>query len=90
MNLPDIVFKEQNPYAGIGPVLKKVMIVCPVSLVNVSLFTMLCFPVVHFCIQNWKSEFYKWLGRDRIGIATYNKDPLELYAFKNSSVSSDP
>ncbi|KXN90194.1 DNA repair and recombination protein RAD54B [Leucoagaricus sp. SymC.cos] len=58
---------KQNPYSGIGPVVKKALIVCPVSLVN-----------------NWKSEFYKWLGRDRIGIATYNKDPIELHAFKNS------
>ena len=26
---------EQNPYAGLGPVVGKVMIVCPVSLINV-------------------------------------------------------
>jgi hypothetical protein len=26
---------EQNPYAGTGPVLSKVLVVCPVSLVNV-------------------------------------------------------
>ncbi|KAF9451278.1 RAD54B protein [Macrolepiota fuliginosa MF-IS2] len=58
---------KQNPYSGVGPVIKKVMIVCPVSLVN-----------------NWKSEFYKWLGRDRMGIATCSKDPVELHAFKNS------
>ncbi|KAJ3574655.1 hypothetical protein NP233_g1623 [Leucocoprinus birnbaumii] len=58
---------KQNPYSGIGPVVKKAMIVCPVSLVN-----------------NWKSEFYKWLGRDRIGVAICSKDPIELHAFKNS------
>ncbi|EKM80843.1 hypothetical protein AGABI1DRAFT_71424 [Agaricus bisporus var. burnettii JB137-S8] len=59
---------KQNPYLGAGPVVKKVMIVCPVSLMN-----------------NWRSEFYKWLGRDRVGIATYSKDPIELHGFKNSS-----
>ena len=28
-------FLEQNPYAGLGPIVGKVMIVCPVSLINV-------------------------------------------------------
>jgi hypothetical protein len=28
--------KEQNPYIGAGPVIGKALIVCPVSLVNVS------------------------------------------------------
>ncbi len=27
----------QNPYSGMGPVVEKVLIVCPVSLINVSL-----------------------------------------------------
>lgn len=34
---------EQNPYAGVGPVVGKVLIVCPVSLVNVS--------VIFFCLH---------------------------------------
>lgn len=36
-SLIPITFQEQNPYSGIGPVVKKAMIVCPVSLVNVRL-----------------------------------------------------
>ena len=41
ISLPGIFFpltrcKEQNLYANIGPVVGKVMIVCPVSLINVS------------------------------------------------------
>jgi DNA repair and recombination protein RAD54B len=30
-----IRFSEQNPYVGAGPVVGKILIVCPVSLVNV-------------------------------------------------------
>ncbi|KAF8972939.1 P-loop containing nucleoside triphosphate hydrolase protein [Flammula alnicola] len=47
----------QNPYAGPLPTVQKVLIVCPVSLVN-----------------NWKAEFHKWLGRDRVGILTCDKN----------------
>ncbi|KDR75393.1 hypothetical protein GALMADRAFT_249441 [Galerina marginata CBS 339.88] len=47
---------KQNPYAGPLAVVQKVLIVCPVSLVN-----------------NWKAEFYKWLGKDRVGIMTCDK-----------------
>lgn len=54
---------EQNPYAGIGPVIGKVLIVCPVTLVNVSAVAgaekML---LIRFPSKNWKSEFHKWYG----------------------------
>ncbi|KAK9453128.1 SNF2 family N-terminal domain-containing protein [Dipodascopsis uninucleata] len=42
---------KQNPIWGQQPVAKKVLIVCPVSL-----------------ISNWRREFRKWLGRERIAV----------------------
>ncbi|KAF2663738.1 hypothetical protein BT63DRAFT_407326 [Microthyrium microscopicum] len=42
---------KQNPLYQVGPVVKKVLIVCPVTLIN-----------------NWRKEFRKWLGNDRIGV----------------------
>ncbi|EWC47145.1 hypothetical protein DRE_03514 [Drechslerella stenobrocha 248] len=42
---------KQNPVHGQGPVIKKAMIVCPVTLIN-----------------NWKKEFKKWLGNERIHV----------------------
>ncbi|KIY62493.1 hypothetical protein CYLTODRAFT_438881 [Cylindrobasidium torrendii FP15055 ss-10] len=46
---------KQNPYGG-GPTVQKVLVVCPVSLIN-----------------NWKAEFRKWLGRDRVGVTVCDK-----------------
>ncbi|GJE96776.1 DEAD/DEAH box helicase [Phanerochaete sordida] len=60
---------KQNPYAGVGPTVGKVMIVCPVSLIN-----------------NWKNEFHKWLGRDRLGIFTGDKDKAAIKQFVNSRI----
>lgn len=42
---------KQTPYYGEQPIVKKVMIVCPATL-----------------IENWRKEFVKWLGRDRVGV----------------------
>ncbi|KAF3193922.1 helicase [Orbilia oligospora] len=42
---------KQNPIYNQGPVVKKAMIVCPVSLIN-----------------NWRREFKKWLGNERIHV----------------------
>ncbi|KAI5287043.1 helicase [Ascosphaera aggregata] len=42
---------KQNPIYGASPVVKKALIVCPVTL-----------------ISNWRKEFQKWLGLDRIGV----------------------
>ncbi|KAH0589308.1 hypothetical protein H2248_005070 [Termitomyces sp. 'cryptogamus'] len=58
---------RQNPYATSTPVVEKVLIVCPVSLVN-----------------NWKAEFLKWLGRDRIGVVTCDKDKKSALMFMNA------
>ncbi|KAK0495192.1 P-loop containing nucleoside triphosphate hydrolase protein [Armillaria luteobubalina] len=58
---------RQNPYSGMGPVVEKVLIVCPVSLIN-----------------NWKAEFYKWLGRDRVGVTVCDKEKNAIPVFINS------
>ena len=42
---------KQNCYPSQGPLARKVLIVCPVTLTN-----------------NWRREFRKWLGQDRIGV----------------------
>ncbi|KAA1474331.1 hypothetical protein DENSPDRAFT_840910 [Dentipellis sp. KUC8613] len=60
---------KQNPYAGAGPVVGKVLIVCPVSLVS-----------------NWKNEFHKWLGRDRVGVFTGDKNKSTIKQFINSKI----
>ncbi|KAI0066149.1 hypothetical protein BV25DRAFT_1879216 [Artomyces pyxidatus] len=60
---------KQNPYAGVGPVVGKILIVCPVSLVS-----------------NWKSEFHKWLGRDRVGVFTGDKDKATIKQFISSRI----
>ncbi|KAL4080204.1 P-loop containing nucleoside triphosphate hydrolase protein [Scleroderma yunnanense] len=60
---------KQNPYGGIGGVIGKVLIVCPVSLIN-----------------NWRAEFRKWLGRDRVGVFTVEKDKSSVKHFLNSRI----
>ncbi|KAI0344614.1 hypothetical protein BDW22DRAFT_1482814 [Trametopsis cervina] len=60
---------KQNPYGGIGPAVGKVLIVCPVTLIN-----------------NWRNEFYKWLGRDRVGVFVGDKDKSQIKLFVNSRV----
>lgn len=42
---------KQNPIFEDPPVVKKALIVCPVTLIN-----------------NWRKEFRKWLGAERIGV----------------------
>lgn len=60
---------KQNPYGGVGGVVGKVLVVCPVSLIN-----------------NWCAEFRKWLGRDRIGIFSGEKDKSSIKHFVNSKI----
>jgi DNA repair and recombination protein RAD54B len=48
---------KQNPIFEAQPVIKKAMIVCPVTLIN-----------------NWRKEFKKWLGLDRIGVFVVDND----------------
>ncbi|OWB81823.1 ATPase activity protein [[Candida] boidinii] len=46
---------RQNPHMNSSPVLKKVLICCPVTLIG-----------------NWKKEFHKWLGMNRVGVLAIN------------------
>lgn len=48
---------RQSPIIDSKPVVNKVLICCPVSLVN-----------------NWKNEFSKWLGMNRVGVLTINNN----------------
>lgn len=51
---------RQSPIVGSKPVIEKVLICCPVSLVN-----------------NWKTEFSKWLGMNRINVLTINNNKYQ-------------
>lgn len=42
---------KQNPIHGSPPLIRKAMVVCPVTLIN-----------------NWRKEFRKWLGPERLGV----------------------
>ncbi|KZT68291.1 hypothetical protein DAEQUDRAFT_692777 [Daedalea quercina L-15889] len=60
---------KQNPYAGAGPIVGKILVVCPVTLIN-----------------NWKNEFHKWLGRDRVGVMVGDKNKASIKHFVNSKI----
>ncbi|KZT43673.1 hypothetical protein SISSUDRAFT_1068881 [Sistotremastrum suecicum HHB10207 ss-3] len=60
---------KQNPYAKPDIAVGKVLIVCPVTLIN-----------------NWRNEFHKWLGRDRIGIFVGDQDKAIIKQFANSKI----
>lgn len=55
---------KQNPIHGSPPVVKKALIVCPVTLVS-----------------NWRKEFRKWLGNERIGVFVYDDKRKRLTDF---------
>ena len=55
---------KQNPIYGNPPVVKKALIVCPVTLIN-----------------NWRKEFRKWLGNERIGVFVYDDKRKRLTDF---------
>ncbi|KAF2858677.1 hypothetical protein K470DRAFT_250840 [Piedraia hortae CBS 480.64] len=55
---------KQNPIHGDGPVIRKALIVCPVSLNT-----------------NWRKEFAKWLGKDRIGVFVAEDKKVRLKDF---------
>lgn len=55
---------KQNPIHGDPPVIKKALIVCPVTLIN-----------------NWRKEFRKWLGNERIGVFVFDDKQKRLTDF---------
>ncbi|KAF2213149.1 hypothetical protein CERZMDRAFT_39739 [Cercospora zeae-maydis SCOH1-5] len=55
---------KQNPIFEEPPVIKKALIVCPVTLV-----------------KNWKKEFRKWLGNDRVGVYMVENNKMRLTDF---------
>ncbi|KAK2747791.1 helicase [Myotisia sp. PD_48] len=55
---------KQNPIHGSQPVIKKALVVCPVTL-----------------IRNWKKEFKKWLGSDRLGVFVADEKRTRLTDF---------
>lgn len=55
---------KQNPIYEAPPVVKKALIVCPVTLIN-----------------NWRKEFRKWLGNERIGVFVFDDKRKKLTDF---------
>ena len=55
---------KQNPTYEDPPVIKKALIVCPVTLIN-----------------NWRKEFRKWLGAERIGVFVADEKKKRLTDF---------
>ncbi|QQK42142.1 DsDNA-dependent ATPase (Rad54b), putative [Penicillium digitatum] len=55
---------KQNPVFEAPPVIKKALIVCPVTLIN-----------------NWRKEFRKWLGSERIGVFVFDDKSKRLTDF---------
>lgn len=55
---------KQNPIYEASPVIKKALIVCPVTL-----------------IHNWRKEFRKWLGNERIGVFVFDDKRKKLTDF---------
>ena len=83
LSLISVFALEQNPYAEPLGVVQKVLIVCPVSLVNVCDLPGSKSPFLR-TFQNWKAEFYKWLGRDRLGIVACDKANTGIDTFSQS------
>ena len=55
---------KQNPVHEDPPVIRKALIVCPVTLIN-----------------NWRKEFRKWLGTERIGVFVADEKKKRLTDF---------
>ena len=60
---------KQNPVHKSDPVIKKALIVCPVTL-----------------IDNWRKEFRKWLGNDRIGVFVVDGPKTRLSDFTHGKI----
>ncbi|KAJ5362032.1 hypothetical protein N7541_002876 [Penicillium brevicompactum] len=62
---------KQNPVFEDPPVIKKALIVCPVTLIN-----------------NWRKEFRKWLGNERIGVFVFDDKRKRLSDFTRGKAYS--
>ncbi|OJJ45577.1 hypothetical protein ASPZODRAFT_68468 [Penicilliopsis zonata CBS 506.65] len=62
---------KQNPVYEDPPVVKKALIVCPVTLIN-----------------NWRKEFRKWLGNERIGVFVFDDKKKRLTDFTRGKAYS--
>ena len=66
---------KQNPFREgpheSAPVIKKALIVCPVTLIN-----------------NWRKEFRKWLGTDRLGVYVFDDSKKRFTIFTDSKAYS--
>jgi DNA repair and recombination protein RAD54B len=62
---------KQNPVFESPPVIKKALIVCPVTLIN-----------------NWRKEFRKWLGNERIGVFVFDDKSKRLTDFTKGKAYS--
>jgi DNA repair and recombination protein RAD54B len=62
---------KQNPIYNDPPVIKKALIVCPVTL-----------------IQNWRNEFRKWLGNERVGIYVADNNKQRITDFTRGKAYS--
>lgn len=58
---------KQNPIHGSDSIIKKAIIVCPVTL-----------------IQNWRKEFKRWLGNERIGVYVADGNKIRIKDFTAS------
>jgi DNA repair and recombination protein RAD54B len=87
-DLSSLSLLGQNPYAGPTAAARKVLIVCPVSLIQVLVHSFLQVRVglgvvadILYTMQNWKGEFHKWLGKDRLGVTACNNDKVNIDQF---------
>ncbi|PYI01777.1 putative dsDNA-dependent ATPase [Aspergillus sclerotiicarbonarius CBS 121057] len=62
---------KQNPVYESPPVIKKALIVCPVTLIN-----------------NWRKEFRKWLGNERIGVFVFDDKRKRITDFTRGKAYS--
>jgi hypothetical protein len=48
------------------------------------------YPAVLISLQNWKAEFHKWIGRDRIGVMTGDQEKARIKQFIYAYVNFQP
>lgn len=78
---------KQTPYFGDRPLVQRVAIVCPVTLVLVGIMQTMQIYDLQLQLtrsQNWRKEFYKWLGKDRLGVFIANGSRGEIENFSRN------